>query len=145
MASYLVHVWSGHFDFLLLFVDFSWPILKHSSGGLHSSSRSSNATLPAGAEASCSQPASPGEAALHRAVVCTVLQLERERHLCLVLGPRQLSSRVGSAFKPAQRGLAGPVFPDTHGLSCPAGPCSRTGGSRVLLDPRSIPPFGRCE
>lgn len=80
MASYLVHVWSGHFDFLLLFVDFSWPILKSSSGGLHSSGRSSNATLPAGAEASCSQPASPGEAAPHGepAMVCTMLQLERE-------------------------------------------------------------------
>lgn len=98
MDSYLVHVWSGHFDFLLLFVDFSWLILKSSSGGLHSSSRSSNATLPAGTEASCSQP---GRGSLARGTSCGLHHAaagEWEWRLCLVLGPWQMSSRAGSAF-----------------------------------------------
>lgn len=86
---YLVHVWSGHFDFLLLFVDFSWRILKSSSGSLHSSSCRSNATPPA--QSLLSREGEP-------AVVCMVLCLERVRHLCLVIGLLQLSSGASSAF-----------------------------------------------
>lgn len=144
MASYRVHVWSGHFDFLLLFVDFSWPILKSSSGGLHSSSRRSDATRPrpAAAGPSFGEGSSCGShpaAAAERTTPLPGAQAaaaEPRTHLSL---QQQHGEGCGER-------LAGHPFPTTHGLPWPAQSCSRTRGRRVLFGPRPIPPhFGQCE